>query len=313
MPKISCPPRPLRAVPSEPQMAEQLVEVPVVSVSSCVLVLQTGNQLVAVPPIVSILLQPAQRNVAIPVQGGGLSGCGSLQGSHPGQCPVQPSVEQIVDIPVPGGAHHFLPEQDSTAFCRDGGPGGDPQGFVPGQSVPARSAAPPSSWSLPVANSRLTLRRKRMTRRQRRRRRRRQKRWTLMWCPCAFKPISGPEGSVLHRAWWSLLAGLDVYVCARVPRAPPGRAKTVVMVGWLWTLPVIMQPEFQQSFLFIFLKVPQIRFLIRAPDIPVVCRDGYAQCITVQNTVEISQVQVRCDSYWGAFVRMSYVKVVLGS
>ena len=49
-------------------------------------------------------------------------------------------------------------------------------------------------------------------------------------------------------------------------------------------VPVIMQPEFQQSFLFVFLEMPQIQFMIKVPDIPVVCSDGYAQCKTVQNT-----------------------------
>ena len=37
---------------------------------------------------------------------------------------------------------------------------------------------------------------------------------------------------------------------------------------------MIMQPESQQSFVFVFLKVPQIQFMIRVPDIPVACRDG---------------------------------------
>ena len=37
--------------------------------------------------------------------------------------------------------------------------------------------------------------------------------------------------------------------------------------------------------------VPQIQFNDRVVDFPVVCRDGYAQCKTVQQTVEISQVQ----------------------
>ena len=52
---------------------------------------------------------------------------------------------------------------------------------------------------------------------------------------------------------------------ALVRRAPPGCSGTMVMV-----VPVIMQPEFQQSFLFFPLKVPQIQFMIRVLDIPVV-------------------------------------------
>ena len=69
---------------------------------------------------------------------------------------MQRTVDQIVDIPVPGGClQGTLPEQGSTAVCRDGGLhdslpdqgsavffgvtglGGDPQGFVPGQSSTA--------------------------------------------------------------------------------------------------------------------------------------------------------------------------------
>ena len=70
-----------------------------------------------------------------------------------------------------------------------------------------------------------------------------------------------------------------------------------------------MQPEFQQSFLIIFLEVPQILSMIRVPGIPVVCRDGYVVVDvpvnrsdklqqftfvvvqTVQKTVESSQAQ----------------------
>ena len=37
--------------------------------------------------------------------------------------------------------------------------------------------------------------------------------------------------------------------------------------------------------------MPQIQFKNRVPDIPVVCRDEYAQCKTVQYTVETSQLQ----------------------
>ena len=54
---------------------------------------------------------------------------------------------------------------------------------------------------------------------------------------------------------------------------------------------VIMQPEFQQSFLFLFLEVPQIQFKNRVLEIPVVCRDEYTQGKTAQNTVQTSQVQ----------------------
>ena len=58
VPKTSCPPRPLRAVLSEPQMAEQLVEV---------------------LTVVSFSSQFFEQIIDIPVQGGGVSGYGGLQ------------------------------------------------------------------------------------------------------------------------------------------------------------------------------------------------------------------------------------------
>ena len=58
------------------------------------------------------------------------------------------------------------------------------------------------------------------------------------------------------------------------------------MVGVVVDAPVIMQLDLQQSVLFILLKVPQSQFMISA------------QCKTAQNTVEISQVQVR----WWTFL-----------
>ena len=132
------------------------------------------------------------------------------------------TVQQIVDIPVPSGAQDFFPDQGSTgvsprcrtwwrssktfvprqsatALRRDGGPGGGLQNSVPEQSSPALGGADDVGDVLQrsaelleftPANFRFTLGRKK------RRRRRRQKRWTLMWCPCAFKAISGPEDSV---------------------------------------------------------------------------------------------------------------------
>ena len=83
VPKISCPPRPLRAVLSEPQMAEQFVE----------------------------------QNADIPVPGArSVPGYGGLQGFLPGQGSLQRAVEQIVDILVPGGGpHEFLPDPGSAA------------------------------------------------------------------------------------------------------------------------------------------------------------------------------------------------------
>ena len=66
-----------------------------------------------------------------------------------------------------------------------------------------------------------------------------------------------------------------------------------VMVG---CAPVITQLEFQQSFLFMFLEVPQIQFNFRVPDIPVVRRDGYAQRQTEQNTSQVQGMVVGSDS-----------------
>ena len=53
-------------------------------------------------------------------------------------------------------------------------------------------------------------------------------------------------------------------------------------------MPAIMQLKFQQSFE--FFVVPQIQFFARVLDIPAACRDWHAQCKTVQQTLEISQV-----------------------
>ena len=78
MPKISWPTRPPRAVLAATQMAEQLVEVPVVSASSCVLVPQVGNQLVEVPVVASqseFQQHSVEQNVDIPVHGGCGASC----------------------------------------------------------------------------------------------------------------------------------------------------------------------------------------------------------------------------------------------
>ena len=84
VPKIVCPPRAGR---TEPQMAEQLVEVPTVLSLS--------------------LLQ--QQTVDIPVSR--RRGQGGLQGSHPGQGSTVQVVEQIVDVPVRGGLAGFFPRR----------------------------------------------------------------------------------------------------------------------------------------------------------------------------------------------------------
>ena len=61
--------------------------------------------------------------------------------------------------------------------------------------------------------------------------------------------------------------------------------------GHVVDVAVIMQLELQQSLPNDSEMVPQSQFLHRVLDIPVACRDGCPQCKTVQNTVEIPQVQ----------------------
>ena len=88
----------------EPQLVEQLVEVPtVVSYSS-------------------LLQRTVEQHVDIPVPGsrGRLAG---LQGSLPGQSSTAPSVEQIVDIPG-GGLLGFRPGQSSPASFSSDSPAG---------------------------------------------------------------------------------------------------------------------------------------------------------------------------------------------
>ena len=58
--------------------------------------------------------------------------------------------------------------------------------------------------------------------------------------------------------WYLLGTGMDVEISW----------KRVVVAA----APVLMQLEFQQSFLFMILEVPQIQFNLRVPDVPVACR-----------------------------------------
>ena len=109
-PKISCPPHPPRAVLSEPQMAEQLVDV---------------------PTVVSPFLLFIGQNADIPVFGArGVPGYGGPQGFLPDQN-SRPSDEQAVDIPVPG-----------RGGSGSGGlvPGGGPHDFSPDRGLAAPSA-----------------------------------------------------------------------------------------------------------------------------------------------------------------------------
>ena len=108
--KISSPSRPLRAAIAATQMAEQLVEVP--------------------PDVVAVLFRrPVEQTVDSPVPVAcGSTRHGSLQGFLPEQrfALPSPSVEQNVDIPVPGrglsgyGGLRGLPPGKSfnSTFCR---------------------------------------------------------------------------------------------------------------------------------------------------------------------------------------------------
>ena len=128
VPKISWPSRPPRAVLSEPQMAEQLVEVPTVVSPSFLSQSRTAD--IPVPGARGVpgygglqgflpeqsSFPSVEQITDIPVPGRGVSGNGVLQGFHSGQGPLQRTVEQIVDIPVLGGGpQDFLPDPGSVA------------------------------------------------------------------------------------------------------------------------------------------------------------------------------------------------------
>ena len=97
---IDVPKKNIERIPSrtsvrEPQLAEQLVEVPTIISWS------------------SLLQRTMEQNVDIPVPGGGGRLAG-LQGSLPGQSSTAPTVEQIIDIPG-GGLQGSRPGQGSPA------------------------------------------------------------------------------------------------------------------------------------------------------------------------------------------------------
>ena len=108
------------------RMVDQMVEV---SLMDCVLVPRMAEEVVEVSKKVS---QPVRQQhiveqfVNIPVPGRGF-GYGGLHGFLPRQDSTAVCREGG------GGLHRFLRGQDSTAFCRDGGPGGGLQDFLPVQ------------------------------------------------------------------------------------------------------------------------------------------------------------------------------------
>ena len=118
VPKMSTPTRCPRTVLSVPQTAEQLVEAP--NVVSLIDVIRhpleqtvSGGRIGGLPgflPGQSYSLSAGQIvDIPVPVRGG--SGSGGLQGFHPRQGSLHRTVEQLVDILVPGGGpHDFLPD-----------------------------------------------------------------------------------------------------------------------------------------------------------------------------------------------------------
>ena len=96
--------------------------------------------------------------------------------------------------------------------------------------------------------------------------------------------------------------------------SPPGQGG-IEILAWapVGDVPAIMQVMFQQSKM--KLVMPQIQFFARVLDILAACRDWYAQCKTVQQTVGISQVQflvgcrrARCCATTGAWVAQYFVR-----
>ena len=115
-----------RALSPDP---EQVIEVPKilpedVSLRTAVREPQLVEQLMEMPTIVSysLLLRTMEQHVEIPVPGGGGRLAG-LQGSLPGQSSTAPTVEQIVDIPG-GSLQGSRPGQGSPASSSFHSPAG---------------------------------------------------------------------------------------------------------------------------------------------------------------------------------------------
>ena len=189
---------------------------------------------------------------------------------------MQRTVDKIADIPVPrGGLQGTRPEQGSTEVCRDGGPRGGlqrlsqdrvqqrfaemedlvvvlqalfpitvQQRLVEQMMTMTPSGAPKSLLSIPAV---LLGKMRKM----RRRRRRRQRRWTLRSSPHASKAISGR----------------GVIVCTS-SRANAGGARRALSRTRTTSSTRLCRPCDHAAF---SLKVPQIQFMIRVLDIPVVC------------------------------------------
>ena len=140
------------------QVPEQVIEVDTIypedfqmrTFRSSLLEPQLAEQLVEVPTIISFssLQRTVEQNVGIPVVGGGGAG-GGVSGFLPGQN-SSVTAEQIVDNPVrpsgAGGPQGFLRGQSSTAFSEQiaefPDPGGGLQDFQPVQGSAASSSVP---------------------------------------------------------------------------------------------------------------------------------------------------------------------------
>ena len=143
-----------------PFVAEQVIEVPKISLDTIPQRLgdvlrqpQMVEQLVDVPTVVSyssLQQLTAEQTVDNPVSGRDGGGTrGGLQGSLPGQNSAAVHVEQTVDIPVPrrrrrrsGSPQGSLPGRGSTANLEqivDTPARDSPQGFLPGQSSSSSS------------------------------------------------------------------------------------------------------------------------------------------------------------------------------
>ena len=126
--------------PHDIQVPEQVVEVPKIhidelSMRTPVREPQLAEQLVEVPTLLSVAFlqqRTAEQLASIPVPRGGHG-----QGSLPGQSTTA-TASQIVDIPFSGGPHGFLPRQGPAASVAENvviPPGGGLQDFLSGQGL----------------------------------------------------------------------------------------------------------------------------------------------------------------------------------
>ena len=223
--------------------------------SSSLTIQRSGGLLVFLPEQDSTALV-AEQLVHNPLRSGGLRiehlvPGGSVHGSRPDQSST--AFGRAEHLVLGGSLHGIRPDQGSTAFFgarhvhhqdfsqgqsstavrRDGGPGGGPDNFVPGQSSTALNGADDVEDLIRRSQELLEYSRREYS-----------FRWTLRSSPHASKAIFAPNATV-----------------------PPSSASSTRMYRDNG-----MQPEFQQSVLFFSPKVAQFQFMVRVLDIPVVCR-----------------------------------------